>query len=147
MGKCHDLTNFFNGFQCKGCQAFFNRRTVRLRPCGQLERFSQGTHGFIDRKSRCIGSDLEQHAAMFAEVDRVEIAPIQDVGDVEPCTADQGLVAGLSFIVRHTKGNMVDRPHTKPGRQLVWTLDKIDEMTGDIRSRGKTVTVFLLCLA
>ena len=64
-------------------QCALDPRAMRLEEAGKLELFAEMLDGLVDRESRPVGRDLEQHTAGLAEVDRPEVAAVALLGDGE----------------------------------------------------------------
>ena len=64
----------------KGGEALLEVGATRLEPGWKAETFAEGFEGLVDGKAGVVGSELEEDAAGFAEVDGVEVFAVKDFG-------------------------------------------------------------------
>ena len=87
----------------------FDRIAIRLEPRRQNQRFAERSSVFVDGETGTIGGELEEHAAGFAEVNRLEPKAIDHRGRLRAGT--EKIVAHGKFlrVVRHARGKVMNR--------------------------------------
>src|SRR5215471_699535 len=81
----------------------------------------------VDREARALGRDLEQHAARFLEVDRLEPEAIDHVGRAAARALDLRADRQLVVEIRHRPREMVDRADAPRAPALAGRLADVDD--------------------
>src|SRR5256712_8400800 len=89
-------------------------RPVRSQPRRQHQPSAEILSGFIHHEPRAIGSDLEEHAAGLAEIDRTEPEPVDDLADWHAHLADLLPPLPLLLVIGRAPGHVMDRPDRHP---------------------------------
>src|SRR5580765_6036803 len=92
-------------------QDLFDAWTRRLEPRRQHERFAEMRGIFVDRETRPIGRELEQHAARLLEVDRLEPEAIDHRRRMMPGRLDARSHLVLMLLVVHAPCEMMNTAH------------------------------------
>src|SRR5579884_3484086 len=81
---------------------------------------AQRLHRLIGGKARWAGGDLENHAARLAEVDGVEVLPVQHWRDIQSSIDEPLAPFALSLVVGHPPRDVVNRANRDAPRQQTW---------------------------
>ena len=84
---------------------------------------------------RWIGSDLEEHAAGLAEVDGLEVLPVQHRRDIE-AQGQNGLPPSeLLGLIARAEGDVMHRARAHPSAHLVGLAQQVDNSGRDFLLR------------
>ena len=107
---------------------------MRLELRRQAERLAEMFHRFIRGKPRTVSRDFEQDSPRLAEVDGMEILPIDHGSDVEPERRQRFTPLQLCCLVRYPECDMMHRAGRDVAKTNVRALDQIE-----VSGRGRRV--------
>src|SRR5919202_3559159 len=118
---------------------------ILLQPGRKLQALAEVVRVFVHRKAGRVGGDLEEDPARFAEVDRAEVLPVEDVGHVETAIRNLFSPLFLRCLVRRPPRDVVHRPDRRQPSGPVWLLPHVREAPAGARREVPRPPPILFC--